>query len=133
MFFKGADITLTSATRCDVDHSQKPRLFATGIAPLGIVAVGVVPMGVVAVGVVPMGVVSLGAVGMGLLSAAAVNMGVITAGITTMGVAWCGVVGMGPIQLGTQPTLTGQSPHHAGGVAVERVKTQKHLHHHTGH
>jgi hypothetical protein len=89
-----------------MQHNSRPKLVATGIAPLGIVAIGVVPMGVVAIGVVPMGVISLGAVGMGLISAAAVNMGVVTAGITTMGVAWSGIVGMGPYQLGTsQPQL----------------------------
>lgn len=78
---------------------HRPKLFATGIAPLGVISIGIVPMGVVAIGVVPMGVVSLGAVGMGLVSVAAVNMGVLTAGITTMGVAWAGLVGMGPIRL----------------------------------
>ena len=54
-----------------MQHNSRPKLVATGIAPLGIVAIGVVPMGVVAIGVVPMGVISLGAVGMGLISAAA--------------------------------------------------------------
>jgi hypothetical protein len=78
---------------------HRPKLFAAGIAPLGVISIGIVPMGVVAIGVVPMGVLSLGAVGMGLISVAAVNMGVVTAGITTMGVAWAGVVGMGPIRL----------------------------------
>jgi hypothetical protein len=78
---------------------HRPKLFATGIAPLGVISIGIVPMGVVAIGVVPMGVFSLGAVGMGLVSVAAVNMGVVTAGITTMGVAWAGLVGMGPIRL----------------------------------
>ena len=82
-----------------MQHNSRPKLVATGIAPLGIVAIGVVPMGVI----------SLGAVGMGLISAAAVNMGVVTAGITTMGVAWSGIVGMGPYQLGTPQPLLAQS------------------------
>ena len=92
----------------DQSNSQKPRLLATGIAPLGIISIGVVPMGVIAIGVVPMGVISLGAVGMGLISVAAVNMGVITAGITTMGVAWAGVVGMGPIRIQLSPPAIAQ-------------------------
>jgi hypothetical protein len=79
--------------------SHKPKLLATGIAPLGIIAIGIVPMGIIAIGVVPMGVLSFGAVGMGLISVAVVNMGVVTAGITTMGVAWAGMIGMGPIRI----------------------------------
>lgn len=80
-------------------YSHKPKLLATGIAPLGIIAIGIVPMGIIAIGVVPMGVLSIGAVGMGLISVAVVNMGVVTAGITTMGVAWAGMIGMGPLRI----------------------------------
>ena len=40
----------------------KPKKFAFGIAPLGIVSIGIVPMGVISIGVVPMGVFSFGAV-----------------------------------------------------------------------
>jgi hypothetical protein len=83
----------------DQTFGHKPKLLATGVAPLGIIAIGVVPMGVIALGVVPMGVISIGVVGMGLISVAAVNMGVVTAGLTTMGVAWVGLVGMGPIRI----------------------------------
>ena len=41
----------------------KPKKFAFGIAPLGIVSIGIVPMGVISIGVVPMGVFSFGAGG----------------------------------------------------------------------
>jgi len=64
---------------------DKPKRFAIGIAPLGIVAIGVVPMGVVSIGVVPMGVVSLGVVGMGVINACLVGMGVLVAGVNAMG------------------------------------------------
>jgi len=54
----------------------KPKTFALGIAPLGIVSIGIVPMGVFSFGAVAMGIVNLSVVGMGIISA----------GITTMGV-----------------------------------------------
>ena len=63
----------------------KPRKFAFGIAPLGIVSIGIVPMGVISIGVVPMGVFSFGAVAMGIVNLSVVGMGIISAGITTMG------------------------------------------------
>ena len=63
----------------------KPKKFAFGIAPLGIVSVGIVPMGVISIGVVPMGVFSFGAVAMGIVNLSVVGMGIISAGITTMG------------------------------------------------
>ena len=63
----------------------KPKKFALGIAPLGIVSIGIVPMGVVSVGIVPMGVISIGAVAMGIVNLSVVGMGIISAGITTMG------------------------------------------------
>ena len=41
----------------DIQHcGTKPKTFAFGIAPLGIISIGIVPMGVVSIGVVPMGV-----------------------------------------------------------------------------
>ena len=64
----------------------KPKKFAFGIAPLGIVSIGIVPMGVISIGVVPMGVFSFGAVAMGIVNLSAVGMGIISAGITTMGI-----------------------------------------------
>ncbi len=64
----------------------KPKKFAFGIAPLGIVSIGIVPMGVISIGVVPMGVFSFGAVAMGIVNLSVVGMGLISAGITTMGV-----------------------------------------------
>ena len=63
----------------------KPKKFAIGIAPLGIVSIGIVPMGVISIGVVPMGVFSFGAVAMGIVNLSVVGMGIISAGITTMG------------------------------------------------
>ena len=63
-----------------------PKMFAFGIAPLGIVSVGIVPMGVVSIGIVPMGVFSFGAVAMGIINLSIVGMGIISSGITTMGV-----------------------------------------------
>ena len=63
----------------------KPKKFAFGIAPLGIISIGIVPMGVISVGVVPMGVFSFGAVAMGIVNLSVVGMGIISAGITTMG------------------------------------------------
>ena len=63
----------------------KPKRFAFGIAPLGIVSIGIVPMGVVSIGIVPMGVFSFGAVAMGIVNLSVVGMGIISAGITTMG------------------------------------------------
>lgn len=79
---------------------DKPKLFAIGIAPLGIISIGIVPMGVVSIGVVPMGVVSIGAVGMGVMNACVVGMGILVAGVNVMGVWWVGVDGMGPKRLG---------------------------------
>ena len=64
----------------------KPKKFAFGIAPLGIVSIGIVPMGVISIGVVPMGVFSFGAVAMGIINLSVVGMGIFSAGITTMGV-----------------------------------------------
>ena len=64
----------------------KPRKFAFGIAPLGIISIGIVPMGVISIGVVPMGVISFGAVAMGIINLSVVGMGIISSGITTMGV-----------------------------------------------
>ena len=66
--------------------STKPKKFAFGIAPLGIVSIGIVPMGVISIGVVPMGVFSVGAVAMGIVNLSVVGMGIISAGITTMGI-----------------------------------------------
>ena len=63
----------------------KPKKFAFGIAPLGIVSIGIVPMGVISIGVVPMGVFSFGAVAMGIVNLSVVGMGIISAGLTTMG------------------------------------------------
>ena len=71
----------------DSQHcGTKPKKFAFGIAPLGIVSIGIVPMGVISIGVVPMGVFSFGAVAMGIINLSVVGMGIISAGITTMGV-----------------------------------------------
>jgi len=71
----------------DSQHcGTKPKKFAFGIAPLGIVSIGIVPMGVISIGVVPMGVFSFGAVAMGIVNLSVVGMGIISAGITTMGV-----------------------------------------------
>ncbi len=64
----------------------KPKKFAFGIAPLGIVSIGIVPMGVISIGVVPMGVFSFGAVAMGILNLSVVGMGIMSAGLTTMGI-----------------------------------------------
>ena len=64
----------------------KPKKFAFGIAPLGIVSIGIVPMGVISIGVVPMGVFSFGAVAMGIVNLSVVGMGIISAGVTTMGI-----------------------------------------------
>ena len=70
----------------EIQHcGTKPKKFAFGIAPLGIVSVGIVPMGVISIGVVPMGVFSFGAVAMGIVNLSVVGMGIISAGITTMG------------------------------------------------
>ncbi|MEY3929991.1 MAG: hypothetical protein RLZZ516_1701 [Cyanobacteriota bacterium] len=69
---------------------DRPKRFAIGIAPLGIISIGVVPMGVVSIGVVPMGVVSFGVVGMGVISASVVGMGVLVGGLHTMGL-WSAV------------------------------------------
>ena len=63
----------------------KPKKFAFGIAPLGIISIGIVPMGVISIGVVPMGVFSIGAVAMGVVNLSVIGMGIISAGITTMG------------------------------------------------
>tara|TARA_Y100000589_G_scaffold187946_1_gene177917 strand:+ start:871 stop:1293 length:423 start_codon:yes stop_codon:yes gene_type:complete len=65
---------------------SKPKKFAFGIAPLGIISIGIVPMGVVSIGIVPMGVFSFGAVAMGIVNLSIVGMGIISSGITTMGV-----------------------------------------------
>ena len=71
----------------DIQHcGTKPKTFAFGIAPLGIISIGIVPMGVVSIGIVPMGVFSFGAVAMGILNLSIVGMGIISSGITTMGV-----------------------------------------------
>ena len=71
----------------DIQHcGTKPKSFAFGIAPLGIISIGIVPMGVVSIGIVPMGVFSFGAVAMGILNLSIVGMGIISSGITTMGV-----------------------------------------------
>ena len=71
----------------DIQHcGTKPKTFAFGIAPLGIISIGIVPMGVVSIGIVPMGVFSFGAVAMGILNLSIVGMGIISAGITTIGV-----------------------------------------------
>ena len=64
----------------------KPKKFAFGIAPLGIISIGIVPMGVISIGVVPMGVFSFGAVAMGIVNLSVVGMGIFSAGITTMGI-----------------------------------------------
>ena len=64
----------------------KPKKFAFGVAPLGIISIGIVPMGVISIGVVPMGVFSFGAVAMGIVNLSVVGMGIISAGITTMGI-----------------------------------------------
>ena len=63
----------------------KPKKFAFGIAPLGIISIGIVPMGVVSIGIVPMGIFSFGAVAMGIVNLSIVGMGIISSGITTMG------------------------------------------------
>lgn len=111
---------------------DKPKLFAIGIAPLGIISIGIVPMGVVSIGVVPMGVVSIGAVGMGVINACVVGMGVLVAGVNVMGVWWVGLEGMGPNRLG--PAASAIHHHHQGGnpknidaypsrkVALEKAK-----------
>ena len=65
---------------------DKPKRFAFGVAPLGIISIGIVPMGVVSIGVVPMGVISIGVVGMGVLNACVVGMGVLVAGVHAMGI-----------------------------------------------
>jgi len=65
---------------------DQPKLFAFGVAPLGIVSIGIVPMGVVSIGVVPMGVISLGVGGMGIVNACLVGMGVLVAGVNAMGI-----------------------------------------------
>ena len=71
----------------EIQHcGTKPKTFAFGIAPLGIVSIGIVPMGVVSIGIVPMGVFSFGAVAMGIINLSIVGMGIISSGITTMGV-----------------------------------------------
>ena len=71
----------------DIQHcGTKPKTFAFGIAPLGIISIGIVPMGVVSIGIVPMGVFSFGAVAMGIINLSIVGMGIISSGITTMGV-----------------------------------------------
>lgn len=81
----------------------RPKRFAIGIAPLGVVSIGIVPMGVVSIGVVPMGVLSIGAVGMGLVNLCVVGMGVLVAGVNVMGVWWAGVEGMGLKRLAGGP------------------------------
>ena len=71
----------------NIQHcGTKPKKFAFGIAPLGIISIGIVPMGVVSIGIVPMGVFSFGAVAMGIINFSIVGMGIISSGITTMGV-----------------------------------------------
>ena len=71
----------------EIQHcGTKPKTFAFGIAPLGIISIGIVPMGVVSIGIVPMGVFSFGAVAMGIINLSIVGMGIISSGITTMGV-----------------------------------------------
>ena len=71
----------------DIQHcGTKPKTFAFGIAPLGIISIGIVPMGVVSIGIVPMGIFSFGAVAMGIVNLSIVGMGIISSGITTMGV-----------------------------------------------
>ena len=76
----------TSSTKESQHCGTKPKKFAFGIAPLGIISIGIVPMGVISIGVVPMGVFSFGAVAMGIINLSVVGMGIISAGITTMGV-----------------------------------------------
>ena len=71
----------------DIQHcGTKPKTFAFGIAPLGIISIGIVPMGVISIGIVPMGVFSFGAVAMGIINLSIVGMGIISSGVTTMGV-----------------------------------------------
>ncbi|MFP4298561.1 MAG: hypothetical protein ACLFT0_11955 [Spirulinaceae cyanobacterium] len=92
-------------------HAHKPKFFAFGLTPLGIISIGVVPMGVFSIGVVPMGVFSLGTVAMGVISAGAVSMGGIAAGVQTMGIISIGSQGMGNVRipLNSQPA---QHQHH---------------------
>lgn len=89
----------------------RPKSFAIGIAPLGVVSIGIVPMGVVSIGVVPMGVLSIGAVGMGLINLCVVGMGVLVAGVNVMGVWWVGMEGMGLKRLAGGPGIS----HHSTG------------------
>ncbi len=84
---------------------SRPRKFAIGIAPLGLISIGIVPMGIVTIGIVPMGVVSLGVVAMGVINASVVGMGIFSAGITTMGLkVWS------PSLAPLEQTLTNSSP-----------------------
>jgi hypothetical protein len=94
----------------------KPKIFAFGIAPLGIISIGIVPMGVVSIGVVPMGVFSIGAVGMGVINACVVGMGILVAGVNVMGIWWVGMEGMGLQRLGS----SGGAVHHHQHQAIEK-------------
>ena len=86
---------------------DKPKRFAFGVAPLGIISIGIVPMGVVSIGVVPMGVISIGVVGMGVLNACVVGMGVVVAGVSAMGI-WSLTPGSG-------------HQHHSSGSAQQQL------------
>jgi hypothetical protein len=96
----------------------RPKRFAIGIAPLGVVSIGIVPMGVVSIGVVPMGVFSIGAVGMGLVNLCVVGMGVLVAGVNVMGVWWAGVEGMGLKRLAGGPGVGHHARTHSHGRAA---------------
>ena len=98
----------------------RPKRFAIGIAPLGVVSIGIVPMGVVSIGVVPMGVLSIGAVGMGLVNLCVVGMGVLVAGVNVMGVWWAGVEGMGLKRLAGGPEVG----HHSGNLYAYPSKAE---------
>jgi hypothetical protein len=86
---------------------DKPKRFACGVAPLGIISIGIVPMGEVSIGEVPMGVISIGVVGMGVLNAAVVGMGVVVAGVHAMGI-WSLTPGRG-------------HQHHSNGAAQQQL------------
>jgi hypothetical protein len=96
----------------------RPKRFAIGIAPLGVVSIGIVPMGVVSIGVVPMGVFSIGAVGMGLVNLCVVGMGVLVAGVNVMGVWWAGVEGMGLKRLAGGPAHGHHARHHSQALSA---------------
>ncbi len=78
----------------------KPKLFAIGINPMGIISIGVAPMGVICLGIIPMGVVGLGVVSMGAITASVVGMGIFSVGFNTMGVVTAGPLSMSRINLG---------------------------------